>query len=50
MKPVAGVGPWKFLVGSLLALLVVSAFNAAVDVGALAHDLVCPEHGLLFGA
>ena len=50
MKPVARVKPWKFLIGSLLMLLVVSAFNAAADVGALAHDLTCPEHGLLFGA
>ena len=49
MKP-AGVEPWKLLVGSLLVLLVASAFNAAADVGALAHDLACPDHGLLFGA
>ena len=50
MKPIASVEPWKLLVGSLVLLLVAAAANAVIDFGALVHDLVCPDHGLLFGA
>ncbi len=33
------------LAASVGLLAVVTAMNAAVDLGALMHDLFCPEHG-----
>ena len=33
------------LAASVLLLAGVSAMNLAIDLGALMHDLYCPEHG-----
>ena len=33
------------LVLSLVALALTTSLNLLVDVGALAHDIICPTHG-----
>ena len=37
----------RFLIGAVGALVVVTAFNAVIDAGAVLHDVICPDHGWL---
>jgi hypothetical protein len=38
----------RFAAISIVAMLVAWSANAAIDLGAVAHDVVCPDHGILF--
>ena len=37
----------QFLIVSVGALIIVTAFNVTADIGAVVHDAVCPDHGWL---